>query len=252
MKKWIWISLIWLSLATWQLSDVKAENFIEKNKLGIQEDTIKSNLYKNLSKSNSDTISFQWDIESMTLVPIDARLITDAALSYFDEEVKLYSLKWEERKQVETILMEYLSSHPILKKSSDWKIWFVIDDKKEFAKTVKNLANTLFDWMPKVIRDIAVFLVFWWNEGLQKKLDNLDSTVMDLSLRQYRDIVFDYFWWIVKRICSSVNWKMTIRDYYNSVHKYYPNKNHNQLLNELNKTWQLDNNMTTLKYPFKK
>lgn len=251
MKKWIWLSLLWLSLTTWPISAMKTDNFIEKNKIEIQEDSTKYKLFNSLNNQSEQT-TLQWDIESLALVPIDARIVTDAALSYFDEEVKLYSLKWEERKQVETILMEYLSSHPVLQKNINWEILFIIDDKKEFAKTIKNLANTLFDWMPKVIRDIAVFLVFWWNEGLQKKLDNLDSTVMNLSLKQYKDIVFDYFWWIVKRICSSVGWKMTVRNYYNSVHKYYPNKNHNQLLNELNKTWQLDDNMIVLKYPFKR
>lgn len=251
MKKWIWVSLLWLALATWPISEVKANNFAVKSHLESHEDSVKNNLLQNLNENNSDDIYLQWNLESLTLVPISARIVTDAALSYFDEEVKLYSLKWEERKQVEKILMDYLTTHPILKKNSKWEVFFVIDNKSEFTSMIKNLANTLFDWMPKIIRDIAVLIAFGWNDELQKKLDNLDSTVMNLPLKQYKNIVFDYFWWVVKRICSSTNWKITVRNYYASVHKYYPNKNHDQVLNELNKTWQLDDNIIMLKYPFK-
>ena len=252
MKNWIWASLVWIALAASPVSDVKAETFIWRNNLELSEGKAKKELLQSLNGDNPNEITLQWAMEVGSLTPISARIITNAALNYFDEEVKLYSLKWEARNKVEKIMMEYLSVHPILKMNSDWDILFLIDNKKEFASMIKNLANTLFDWMPKVIRDIAIWIAFGWNEELQKTLNNLDSTVMNLPIKQYKDIVFDYFWGIVKRVASSMEWEITVRDYYDSVNKYYPNKNREKIWEELEKTWQLDDNMVVLKYPFKK
>ena len=103
-----------------------------------------------------------------------------------------------------------------------------------------------------MIREIAIFLVFWWNEELQNTLNHLDSSVMNLSSIQYKDIVFDYFLWIVKNVASDRNLKITLRDYYTAVHKYYPNKNHAKILEELEKTWKFDEDIRNVKYPFKK
>ena len=252
MKNWIWASLVWIALAASPISDVKAETFMWRNNLELSEGKAKKELLQSLNGDNPNEITLQWVMEVGSLTPISARIITNAALNYFVEEVKLYSLKWEARKKVEQIMMEYLSAHPILKMNSDWEILFLIDSKKEFASMIKNLANTLFDWMPKVIRDIAIWIAFGWNEELQKTLNNLDSTVMNLPIKQYKDIVFDYFWGIVKRVASSMEWEITVRDYYDSVNKYYPNKNREKIWEELEKTWQLDDNMVVLKYPFKK
>ena len=252
MKNWIWAYLVWIALAASPISDVKAETFMWRNNLELSEGKAKKELLQSLNGDNPNEITLQWVMEVGSLTPISARIITNAALNYFDEEVKLYSLKWEARKKVEQIMMEYLSAHPILKMNSDWDILFLIDNKKEFASMIKNLANTLFDWMPKVIRDIAIWIAFGWNEELQKTLNNLDSTVMNLPIKQYKDIVFDYFWGIVKRVASSMEWEITVRDYYDSVNKYYPNKNCEKIWKELEKTWQLDDNMVVLKYPFKK
>lgn len=241
-----------MALAVSPLSDVKADNLNRINNLELVWKNIENDLLKNLNEDNPNEITLQWAVESKILLPINARIITDAALSYFDEEVKLYSLKWEAREKVERILIEYLSAHPILKKDSGWEILFLIDNKKEFATMIKNLANTLFDWMPKIIRDLAILIAFWWNEELQKTLNNLDYTVMNLPTKQYKDIVFDYFAWIVKRVALSIDWNITVEEYYNSVNKYYPNKNHDKILKELDKTWQLGDDIIVLRYPFKK
>jgi hypothetical protein len=37
---------------------------------------------------------------------------------------------------------------------------FIIVNNREFASMIKNLANTLFDGMPKVIRSIAILIAF--------------------------------------------------------------------------------------------
>lgn len=250
---WNWLKelLVWATLSVTPLSDMKANNFVEKDSLWWV--NLKKELFQSLNNNESKgTLTLYSNMESEVLYPIDAKIVIDAALSYFDEEVRLYSLKWEARENVKTILMNYLLAHPILKKNSKWEILFVIDNKNQFASMIKNLANTLFDWMPRIIREIAIFIAFWWNEELQKTLNNLDYTIMNLPLKQYRDIVFDYFGWIVKRVASSMNLKITVGDYYSSVHGYYPNKNHERILSELDGTWQIDDNIVDLIYPFRK
>ena len=252
MRNEIKASIVWAALAIAPLSGLKANDFVEGNNGRWLWNKIKSELYLDLKEDNISTITLQWAKEYGEIVPIDSKIIIDAALSYFDEEVKLYSLKWEARENVKLILKNYLSSHPILKKNSNWEVVFIIDNKREFASMIKELANTLFDGMPKVIRSIAILIAFGWNEELQKTLDNLDASLMKLPSKQYKDIVFDYFWWIIKRVCNSVWWMMVVGDYYNKVHTYYPNKNHMQIVKEMDAAAQTDNDIKSLKYPFKK
>lgn len=252
MKNEIWASIVWAALAIAPLSGLKANNFFGNNNIRWLWNKVNTELYHSLDKDNLNTLSLQQSKEHEVLVPIDSKIVIDAALSYFDEEVKLYSLKWEARENVVLILQNYLASYPILKKNSKWEVVFIIDDKREFASMIKNLANTLFDWMPKVIRDIAIWIAFGWNEELQKTLNNLDRTLYFLPYKQYKDIVFDYFGWIIKRICYRVDWSIMMEDFYNKVHIYYPNKNHEQILKELDDTWQINNDIKNLKYPFRK
>ena len=252
MRNENWASIVWAALAIAPFSGLKANDFAEDNNMKWLWNKINTELYHSLDKDNPNIISLQWSKEQEVLMSIDSKIVIDAALSYFDEEVKLYSLKWEARENVVLILQNYLSSHPILKKNAKWEVVFIIDDKKEFASMIKNLANTLFDWMPKVIRDIAIWIAFGWNEELQKTLNNLDRTLYLLPSKQYKDIVFDYFWWILKRICYRVDWGIMVEDFYGKVYVYYPNKNHEQILKELNDTWQIDNDIKDLKYPFRK
>ena len=254
MKNEIRASIVWVALAFAPFSDLNANNYIEESSLKLlwNNINIKSELFKSLNNVRTNEIVLQWTKEFEIISPVDSKIVIEAALSYFDEEVKLYSLKWEARENVKIILSKYLSSYPILRQNSNWELLFIIDNKPAFANMIKELANTLFDWMPKIIRDIAILIAFWGNEELQKTLNNLDSTVMNLPIKQYKDIVFDYFAWIVKRVASSQWLKITVRDYYSKVYEYYPNKNHDKILKELDKTWQLDDNIENLKYPFKK
>ena len=183
---------------------------------------------------------------------IDAKTFADAALSYFDEEVRLYELKWDARKQVESVLMSYFSAHPILKVDENGEMIFIIDDKKEFSKMIRKLTDAILSWMSPFMRTIGVAIVFWWHSWLENKLNNLDETVRNLKGKEYRNIVFDYLWWIIKRVAKSVNWNMSIKWYYDWVHKYYPNKNSDKVRAEMNASWQANRDIKSLKYPFKK
>ena len=241
-----------MALAAFSISDAKAEISFWKNNLELFGGKTKNDIFKNLNEGSPNEIDLLWAIEAEAFSSIEPQIIINGTLDYFDEQVHLYSLEWKARENVQIILRDYLSVHPILKKDQKWNMLFLIDNKPEFARMIKNLANTLFDWMPKVIREIAIFLVFWWNEELQNTLNNLDSTVMNLSVKQYKDIVFDYFLWIVKNVASDMNLKITLKDYYTAVHKYYPNKNHAKILEELEKTWKFGEDIRNLKYPFKK
>lgn len=185
-----------------------------------------------------------------TIKVINARILTDAALCYFDEEVKLYKLKPEIKKQVDNILMSYFSKHAILKIKKDGVVTFEIDDKKAFSKMIDKLTHTLLDSMPYLIRKIAVAFVFGGEWKLQKQLDELDTSVWNMKSRQYKDVVFDYMLWIIKRAVIDVNWKMVVKDYYKNVNNYYPNKNSSKILNELYKSNQAELDIKDFDYSF--
>ena len=74
----------------------------------------------------------------------------------------------------------------------------------------------------------------------------------DMKPKQYKSIVFDYVWGIVKRVAKSINWKMTLKDYYEDVSWYFPNKNSDQIVQELVSNWNWNIDIKNLVYPFKK
>ena len=117
MKNEIWASIVWAALAIAPLSGLKANNFFGNNNIRWLWNKVNTELYHSLDKDNLNTLSLQQSKEHEVLVPIDSKIVIDAALSYFDEEVKLYSLKWEARENVVLILQNYLASYPILKKN---------------------------------------------------------------------------------------------------------------------------------------
>jgi hypothetical protein len=80
----------------------------------------------------------------------------------------------------------------------------------------------------------------------------LDGTVMNMKEKQYKDVVFDYLAWIIKRVLVSVNWDMKVGDYYNRVVNYYPNKYSGEIMKDLDNLWLKDQDIKNLKYPFKK
>ena len=127
-----------------------------------------------------------------------------------------------------------------------------MDDKREFSRVVKQLVNLIIDDMPFLVKKVWIPLYFGWNDRLQEKLDNLWNTVMNMKEKQYKDVIFDYVWWIVKRVAKSVNWKMTVGQYYNDVSGYFPNKNLSSISQELIRTWIWNQDIKYMEYPFKR
>jgi hypothetical protein len=114
------------------------------------------------------------------------------------------------------------------------------------------LVNVIVDDMPFLVRKVWVPLIFGWSDKLQEKLDNLENTVFNMKEKQYKDVIFDYIWWIVKRVAKSVNWKMTVNQFYGDVSRYFPNKNSANISQDLLRTWNWSIDIKYMKYPFKK
>ncbi len=211
--------------------------------------------------SNSDFLINNTQIELATAIDsdkefltqsIDPKIITNAALRYFDEEVKAYKLKKEAKQKIAEVLNSYFSAHSVIRLSNNGKLIFKIDNKKEFSRTTKEIVDILLNNMPFLVRKVWVLLFFGWEWSLHKKLDNLDKTMWDMKSKEYKNIVFDYVWWIFKRVAEDVGWKMTINEYYDSINRQYPNKNSENIIIDLKKSWQWDVDIKYLNYPFKK
>ena len=221
-----------------------AKNFDNK---WAQKD-INTELFVNLN-NNPDSSE---NIGQLNVIWIEPKIVIDAVLNYFDEDVKMYKLSPQARQKLVSVLDSYLRSHPILVISKSRKIEFVIDDKREFALMVKQFVNTVLDDMPFLVRKVAIPLFFGGNDAIQQKLDNLDETVMNLKEKQYKDVILDYIWSIVKKVAKNLDWKITVKEYYEDISGYYPNKNWAHIMQELDESWQADNDMKNLKYPIKK
>lgn len=219
--------------------------------LNVSADSFENDLLNNTNFELSNTLNYQDDKEILSSY-VDSRIITKAIFDYFDEEVKKYKLSSEARVKVSSILNSYFTAHPVLVIWNGWRMSFVIYDKKEFCRVVKQLVNIILDDMPSFVRKVWVLLLFGGENVLQEKLSNLWNTLMNMKEKQYKDVIFDYVWWIVKRVASSVNWRMTIKQYYNDINKYFPNKNLENITQELSITWNWNVDIKYMKYPFKK
>ena len=240
MKNSIRTWIIWAAFATMPIN-VNADSFGNSNQDCLKNQT-NSELSMTLDSSNDTECIVLW---------IEPRTVIDAMLDYFDEEVKLYKLSWKARLQIVSILNPYFTAHPILVMKKGKYMEFVIDDKEEFALMVKNILNVVIESMPVFIRKIMIPIFLWWNASLQEKLDNLETTVMNMKEKQYKDVVFDYMWWIIKRVAKTVNWKMRVDNYYISVSSNFPNKHSDAIYRELVETWNWNKDIKNLKYPFK-
>lgn len=184
--------------------------------------------------------------ESLSIV--DSKVAVDAVMNYFDDDVKKFKLSVKARAQIKSILDLYFASHTFFAVDNLGNIKFYIDDKKEFSKMLKGVMNVVIEDMPFLVRKIVIPLFLWWNDAIQRKLDNLDVTVYNMKEKQYKDIIFDCVAWITKKVCININWKTTVGEYYGSISKYFPNKNWNHVLQELNASGQSDLDIKKFKY----
>lgn len=249
MKDLIKSVAVWASIAVMPLNmDLKDLNLTQTMK-----DKTNSELFMNFGKENfSGFVSNGENLERQNLTPINPKLIINAALKYFDEEVRAFDLSLEAKQEISGILAQYLAAHSILKVWSDWRVIFVIENKKDFSNMMKQLVKVIIDDMPFLLRRVAIPVFFGWVSSIQRSLDNLDVTAMNMKEKQYKSVVFDYMWWIMKRVLISMNGDMKIWDYYNSIRRYYPNRNSDKIVQELETLWLKDKDMKNLQYPFKK
>ena len=249
MKDLIKSVAVWASIAVMPLNmDLKDLNLTQTMK-----DKTNSELFMNFGKENfSGFVSNGENLERQNLTPINPKLIINAALKYFDEEVRAFDLSLEAKQEISGILAQYLAAHSILKVWSDWRVIFVIENKKDFSNMMKQLVKVIIDDMPFLLRRVAIPVFFGWVSSIQRSLDNLDVTAMNMKEKQYKSVVFDYMWWIVKRVLISMNGDMKIWDYYNSIRRHYPNRNSDKIVQELETLWLKDKDMKNLQYPFKK
>lgn len=231
----------WIISATFATMPINmSADVFEKNQNDL-ENQINAELSVALNNSDSNEV---------TNLYIPPRLVVKAMLDYFDEEVKKYKLSPSARAQIIPILNSYFSSHCVFTIDSNWRMKFVLDDKKSFAMMVKRVVNIVIDDMPFFVRKIWIPLFFWWNDAIQDKLDHLDVTLMNMKERQYKDVVLDYFAWIVKRIAISIDWKVTLGEYFRDITHYYPNKNWKHILDDLNNSGKV--NLDIKSYKFEK
>ena len=242
------------SIKTWIISatfatmplNINGNNFESYNRNPKNEE-ISSSLFENLKKSDS----IIWNKECIVVASVDPKIIDNAVMSYFDEEVKMFKISQKAKDRVSLLLDNYLSIHPILKVWSDWNLIFEIDNKTDFSLMVKQFVNIILDDMPFLVRKVIIPLFLWWNSAIQNKLDNLDSTAFEMKEKQYKELVFDDIAWIIKRVATTVKWNMKIGEFYDTVNGYYPNQNYSSIKTELNKIWLKDQDIKNLKYPFK-
>ena len=243
------------SIKTWIISatfatmplNVNGNSFENYNK-NLRIDEINTSLFENLKNTEPSLIA---DKECINVIIVDPKVIDDAVMNYFDEEVKMFKISQKARDRISLLLRNYLATHSVLKIWSDWNLIFEIDNKKDFSLMVKQFVNIILDDMPFLVRKIIIPLFLWWNDAIQQKLDNLDITAYEMKEKQYKDVIFDNVAGIVKRVAISVKWNMKIGKFYDSVSSYYPNQNSNNIRIELDKLWLKDQDIKNLKYPFK-
>ena len=187
------------------------------------------------------------DINESLLI-VNSKVVVDAVMNYFDEDVKKFKLSMKARSQIKSILDSYFASHTFFVVNNLGNVEFYIDDKREFSKMVKSLMNIVIEDMPFLVRKVVIPLFLWWNDAIQRKLDNLDATVYNMKEKQYKDIIFDCVARITKKVCININWKTTIGEYYSNISKYFPNKNWNHVLQELDASGQSSLDIKKFKY----
>ena len=238
--------------------EILASNVSEKVREKVQ--TIKNNIdyYVNeikemdgeISKDVSESSNWRksWnDLDKFE--SLSSSVITDETINYINSKVKSLTLDDKMKEWMRDVLDKYLALHPILKKDKNKHIVLEIDDKKEFSNMLNGLRDRLSPsllWGENSLN---------WKEWLSVSsfgswLRNLSNSMKDLDSDKYKDIIFNHFWWLIKNIVKSGWWNMTIKEYYDSISKCYPNKNADKILNDLNSSGRADKDIKDMRYPF--
>ena len=174
--------------------------------------------------------------------PVDSSVISEAVINYIDSNVNFVELNDDMKKRIKTRMNKYLKSYPILKKDKDNHITLEIGNKTEFSSMVKDLWNIVLSWMTREKRGAAILIFGNWIGDLDKSMKNLDSD-------KYEKLIFNYFWWIIKGIVKSEWWNLSVQEYYDSISKYYPNKNADKISSDLATSGQSNKDIKDMKYP---
>ncbi len=182
----------------------------------------------------------EWEWAPEEFKPVSADVVSQAAIDYIDSEVKAFTLNAATKNKVKATLNRYFTSYPLLKKWKDNKMVFEISNKAEFWKTIKQLWDDIIPQLWWGMRNAAKLL-------FGNKLNNIDKTMSDLDAKPYEDVVFDYFWWVIRHAVKKEWWSMTVQSYYDGISKAYPNKNASQVASHI--SGQANKDIKDLKYP---
>ena len=134
-------------------------NSFENYDRNLKNNEINTSLFENLKSTEPSLI---WAKEYINVVAVDPKIIDNAVMSYFNEEVKMFKISQKAKDRVSLLLSNYLSNHSVLKIWSDWNLIFEIDNKKDFSLMVKQFVNIILDDMPFLVRKIIIPLFLWW------------------------------------------------------------------------------------------
>lgn len=247
---WVWTAVYYVShgITTWKWNIKEAfnrkkdtdnnpsegeQNHNNENKNSTETETPtenmewNSNWNENQNNSWNDNQKNSWD-ESQnnsenenieTFDAINADSFSNAAIATLNNAK---SFNAATTNKIKTTLNNYLQTNPLLKKSANGHMVFEISDKTKFSNTIKQVWADALSWLNMIERWLAK-AIFWW------KLDDINKTMRELSPKEYKNVVFKYLWWIVKDMVKAENWTMTVKEFYDSVKKCYPNKNANAI-----------------------
>lgn len=169
-----------------------------------------------------------WNENVETFEAISTDSFSSAALKTLKDVV---TLDEDTINNIKATLNNYLQTNPILKKSANGHMKFEIWNKTKFNNTLKQVWNDALSWLNRVKKWVAKTLFGW-------KLDNIDKTMRELNAKEYENVVFKYLWWIVKETVKAENWNMTVQEFYDSIKRYYPNKNASTIERAILNSWQ--------------
>ena len=124
---------------------------------------------------------------------------------------------------------------------------FEIENKSEFSEMIKQSWNDILDWLPRYKSNslrvaLKAFTKNWF--------DDIDETIKELDVKYYENVIFKYFWWIVKNVVKHEKWKLKVQDFYDSISNIYPNKDSGIVASHLASSWESNKDIKNMKYPF--